>query len=39
MKIWSGVITEKVQESKEFYVRHFNCEVVYEGDDELVCIT
>lgn len=34
MKIWSGVITEKVQESKEFYIRHFNCEVVYEGDDD-----
>ena len=33
MKIWSGVITEKVQESKEFYVRHFNCEIVYEGED------
>ena len=33
MKFWSGVITDKVQESKEFYVRLFGCEVLYEGDD------
>ncbi|HYD78512.1 MAG TPA: VOC family protein [Paucimonas sp.] len=33
MKIWSGVITEKVRESKDFYVRLFGCEVIYEGDD------
>jgi catechol 2,3-dioxygenase-like lactoylglutathione lyase family enzyme len=32
MKFWSGVITEKVQESKDFYVRLFGCEVVYEGE-------
>jgi catechol 2,3-dioxygenase-like lactoylglutathione lyase family enzyme len=32
MKIWSGVITEKVQESKDFYVRLFDCEIVYEGE-------
>lgn len=33
MKLWSGVITDKVQESKDFYVRLFGCEVLYEGDD------
>lgn len=33
MKLWSGVVTEKVQESKDFYVRMFGCEVIYEGDD------
>ena len=33
MKIWSGVITDKVQESKEFFVSHFGCEVIYEGDE------
>lgn len=33
MKFWSGVITDKVQASKEFYVRLFDCVVLYEGDD------
>jgi catechol 2,3-dioxygenase-like lactoylglutathione lyase family enzyme len=32
MKFWSGVITNQVQESKDFYVRLFGCEVVYESD-------
>lgn len=32
MKFWSGVVTKKVQESKEFYVRLFGCEVLYEGE-------
>lgn len=34
MKIWSGVITDKVQESKDFYISHFGCEAIYEGDDD-----
>ena len=34
MKFWSGVVTEKVRESKDFYVRLFGCEVLFEGDDE-----
>lgn len=34
MKIWSGVVTEKVRESKDFYVNLFGCEVLYEGDDD-----
>lgn len=38
MKIWSGVITEKVQESKAFYVRLFGCEVIYEGDEGWVVL-
>lgn len=33
MKFWSGVITEKVEESRDFYVRYFGCEVVYEGEE------
>lgn len=33
MKLWSGVVTSKVQESKDFYVRLFGCEVLYEGED------
>lgn len=33
MKIWPGVVTEKVQESKEFYVRLFGFNVIYEGED------
>ncbi len=32
MKLWSGVVTEKVQESKDFYVRLFGCDVIYEGE-------
>jgi len=31
MKFWTGVITDKVQTSKDFYVRLFGCEVLYEG--------
>lgn len=38
MKFWSGVITEKVQESKAFYVRLFGCEVLYEGEDGWVVL-
>jgi catechol 2,3-dioxygenase-like lactoylglutathione lyase family enzyme len=34
MKFWCGVITDRVRESKEFYVRVFGCEVLYEGEDE-----
>jgi catechol 2,3-dioxygenase-like lactoylglutathione lyase family enzyme len=33
MKLWSGIVTEKVQASKDFYVRLFGCEVIYEGED------
>lgn len=33
MKFWFGVITEKVSESKDFYVQMFGCEVCYEGED------
>jgi len=32
MKVWSGVVTEKVQESRDFYVRLFGFEVIYEGE-------
>lgn len=32
MKFWTGVITDKVAESKDFYVRLFGCEVRYEGE-------
>lgn len=34
MKFWSGVVTEKVQESKAFYVRLFGCDVLYEGEGD-----
>ena len=33
MKFWSGVITKNVNKSKDFYVKHFGCEILYEGDD------
>jgi catechol 2,3-dioxygenase-like lactoylglutathione lyase family enzyme len=32
MKFWSGVVTEQVQASRDFYVRLFGCEVLYEGE-------
>ncbi len=32
MKFWSGVITEKITESKDFYVNLFACEVIFESD-------
>lgn len=38
MKIWSGVVTEKVRESKDFYVRLFGCEVLYEGEGDWVVL-
>jgi uncharacterized glyoxalase superfamily protein PhnB len=38
MKFWTGIITDKVQESKEFYLRLFNCKLVYEGDDGWIVI-
>jgi predicted enzyme related to lactoylglutathione lyase len=34
MKFWSGVVTEKVRESKDFYVRLFGCEVLFEGEGD-----
>lgn len=33
MKLWPGVVTEKVKESKDFYVSLFGCEVIYEGEE------
>ncbi|HEY8607698.1 MAG TPA: VOC family protein [Noviherbaspirillum sp.] len=38
MKLWSGVVTEKVRESRDFYVRLFGCQVVYEGEDDWVVL-
>ncbi len=32
MKLWTGIVTEKIQESKDFYTRLFGCEVVFESD-------
>lgn len=32
MQLWSGIVTDKVQQSKEFYVRLFNAQVLYEGE-------
>jgi catechol 2,3-dioxygenase-like lactoylglutathione lyase family enzyme len=32
MKLWTGVVTDKLRESKDFYVRLFGCEVIYESD-------
>lgn len=38
MKIWTGIITEAVQASKDFYVRLFGFEVIYEGDDSWIVL-
>lgn len=38
MKLWSGVVTDKVRESRDFYVRLFGCEVLYEGEDGWVVL-
>ncbi len=32
MKFWYGVITSKLTESRDFYVKLFGCEVVFEQD-------
>ncbi|MCA1925220.1 MAG: VOC family protein [Thiobacillus sp.] len=32
MKLWTGIVTEAVQASKDFYTRLFGAEVVYEGE-------
>ena len=32
MKFWYGVITDKVRESRDFYVKLFGCEIVFEQD-------
>jgi len=32
MKIWTGIVTEKIEESKVFYMNHFGCELVFESD-------
>lgn len=38
MKLWSGIVTEKVRESRDFYVRLFGCEVLYEGEGDWVVL-
>lgn len=32
MRFWSGVITQHLQASKDFYVNLFACQVVYDSD-------
>ena len=32
MKLWSGVVTEKIEQSKDFYVRLFGCNILFESD-------
>ncbi len=32
MKLWTGIVTKKVQESKDFYTRLFGCQVIFESD-------
>lgn len=32
MKLWTGIVTEAVQASKDFYTGLFGAEVVYEGE-------
>lgn len=32
MKLWTGIVTDQVQASKDFYTRLFDAEVMYEGE-------
>ncbi len=32
MKLWSGVVTDRLAESRDFYVRLFQCEVLFDSD-------
>ena len=32
-KIWTGFITDKVQESRNFYTRILECSVIFEGEN------
>ena len=32
MKLWTGIVTDKVQQSKDFYTRLFGCEVLHEEE-------
>ncbi len=32
MKLWSGIITERVKESRDFYCTHFGATILWEED-------
>ncbi|MCC5811614.1 MAG: VOC family protein [Ectothiorhodospiraceae bacterium] len=32
MKLWSGVVTAKLAESRDFYIRLFGCKVLFDSD-------
>lgn len=32
MKLWSGIITDRLAESKAFYTRLFGCKVLFDSD-------
>lgn len=32
MKLWTGIVTEKLNESKDFYTRLFGCQLIYEAE-------
>jgi uncharacterized glyoxalase superfamily protein PhnB len=38
MKLWPGIVTDKVQQSKDFYTRLFGCEVLHEGEGGWFCL-
>ncbi len=38
MKLWPGVVTEKVVASRDFYIRFFNAQVIYEGEGSWIVI-
>lgn len=38
MKIWTGVITTRVAESREFYRRVFDAQTLYQGDDDWIVL-
>lgn len=32
MKLWTGIVTEKIAESKDFYTKLFGCQILFEED-------
>lgn len=34
MRLWTGIVTDKVRSSRDFYTRLFGAEVVYEGEGD-----
>lgn len=38
MKLWTGIVTESVAASRDFYVNVFGAEVLYAGEDDWIVL-